>query len=435
MKYWQKNMETMPKSDIEALQLKRLKHIVNTVCKNVPFYKQKFRSSGLHTNDIRSLQDISRIPTTQKADLKNNYPFGLFAVPMRDIIRLHTSSGTSGKPIVVGYTARDIETWSNLIARNLTMVGTDHDDIFQNAVNYGLFTGGLGIHFGIEKIGATAIPSGTGNTQHQLEMMIDFKVSALHCTPSYALYLTETARELDLIDRLSLRIGCFGAEPWSTSTRRELEDTLGIKAYDSYGLSEMFGPGVGFECQEQNGLHIWDDHFLVEILDKDGESVAPGEKGELVLTSLTKEAMPLIRYRTGDITMVLEDECPCGRTHTRLDKFLGRVDDMLIVRGINVFPSQIESVLMDIREVGDQFQVVIDRKRNKLDEMHIKVELSEQTFTGELQDLKNLTLAVEEQLRSVLNLRTQVELVERGTIPRTAGKARRIVDLREQNSR
>jgi len=435
MKYWQKNMETMPRSDIEALQLKRLKHVVNTVCKNVPFYKQKFRSSGLHSNDIRSLQDISRIPATQKADLKNNYPFGLFAVPMRDIIRLHASSGTSGKPIVVGYTARDIETWSNLMARNLTMVGTDHDDIFQNAVNYGLFTGGLGIHFGIEKIGATAIPSGTGNTQHQLEMLIDFKVTALHCTPSYALYLTETAKELDLIDQLSLRIGCFGAEPWSTSTRRELEDTLGIKAYDSYGLSEMFGPGVGFECQEQNGLHIWDDHFLVEILDKDGESVAPGEKGELVLTSLTKEAMPLIRYRTGDITMVLEDECPCGRTHTRLDKFLGRADDMLIVRGINVFPSQIESVLMDIKEVGDQFQVVIDRKRNKLDEMHIKVELSKQTFTGELQDLKNLTLAVEEQLRSVLNLRTQVELVERGTIPRTVGKARRIVDMREQNPR
>jgi phenylacetate-CoA ligase len=266
-------------------------------------------------------------------------------------------------------------------------------------------------------------------------MMIDFKVSALHCTPSYALYLTETARELDIIDQLSLRIGCFGAEPWSTSTRRELEDTLGIKAYDSYGLSEMFGPGVGFECQEQNGLHTWDDHFLVEILNKEGESVAPGEKGELVLTSLTKEAMPLIRYRTGDITMVLEDECPCGRTHTRLGKFLGRADDMLIVRGINVFPSQIESVLMDIKEVGDQFQVVIDRKKNKLDEMHIKVELTEQTFTGELQDLKNLKFAVEEQLRSVLNLRTQVELVERGTIPRTAGKARRIVDMREQNPR
>ena len=435
MKYWQKNMETMPKSDIDALQLKRLKHVVKIVSENVPFYKQKFKSSGLHSNDIRSLQDISRIPTTQKTDLKNNYPFGLFAVPMQDIIRLHASSGTSGKPIVVGYTARDIETWSNLMARNLTMVGIDHNDIFQNAVNYGLFTGGLGIHFGIEKIGATAIPSGTGNTQHQLEMMIDFKVSALHCTPSYALYLTETARELDIIDQLSLRIGCFGAEPWSTSTRRELEDTLGIKAYDSYGLSEMFGPGVGFECQEQNGLHTWDDHFLVEILNKEGESVAPGEKGELVLTSLTKEAMPLIRYRTGDITMVLEDECPCGRTHTRLGKFLGRADDMLIVRGINVFPSQIESVLMDIKEVGDQFQVVIDRKQNKLDEMHIKVELTGQTFTGELQDLKNLKFAVEEQLRSVLNLRTQVELVERGTIPRTAGKARRIVDMREQNPR
>jgi len=435
MKYWQKNMETMPKFDMEALQLKRLKHVVKTVSENVPFYKQKFKSSGLHSNDIQSLQDISRIPTTQKTDLKDNYPFGLFAVPMQDIIRLHASSGTSGKPIVVSYTARDIETWSNLMARNLTMVGIDHNDIFQNAVNYGLFTGGLGIHFGIEKIGATAIPSGTGNTQHQLEMMIDFKVSALHCTPSYALYLTETARELDIIDQLSLRIGCFGAEPWSSNTRRELEDTLGIKAYDSYGLSEMFGPGVGFECQEQNGLHIWDDQFLVEILNKEGESVAPGEKGELVLTSLTKEAMPLIRYRTGDITMVLEDECPCGRTHTRLGKFLGRADDMLIVRGINVFPSQIESVLMDIKEVGDQFQVVIDRKQNKLDEMHIKVELTEQTFTGELQDLKNLKFAVEEQLRSVLNLRTQVELVERGTIPRTAGKARRIVDMRGQNPR
>lgn len=435
MKYWQKNMETMPKSDMEALQLKRLKHVVKSVSENVPFYQQKFKSSGLHNNDIRSLQDISRIPITQKTDLKDNYPFGLFAVPMQDIVRLHASSGTSGKPVVVGYTARDIETWSNLMARNFTMVGIDHNDIFQNAVNYGLFTGGLGIHFGIEKIGATAIPSGTGNTQHQLEMMIDFKVSALHCTPSYALYLTETARELDIIDQLSLRIGCFGAEPWSTSTRRELEDTLGIKAYDSYGLSEMFGPGVGFECQEQNGLHIWDDHFLVEILNKEGESVASGEKGELVLTSLTKEAMPLIRYRTGDITMVLEDECPCGRTHTRLGKFLGRADDMLIVRGINVFPSQIESVLMNIKEVGDQFQVVIDRKQNKLDEMHIKVELTEQTFTGELQDLKNLKFAVEEQLQSVLNLRTQVELVERGTIPRTAGKARRIVDLREQNPR
>ncbi|MCD4845786.1 MAG: phenylacetate--CoA ligase [Methanosarcinales archaeon] len=435
MKYWQKNMETLPKYDMEALQLKRLKHVVKTVSGNVPFYKQKFKSSGLHSDDIRSLHDISRIPTTQKTDLKDNYPFGLFAVPMQDIIRLHASSGTSGKPIVVGYTARDIETWSNLMARNLTMVGIDHNDIFQNAVNYGLFTGGLGIHFGIEKIGATAIPSGTGNTQHQLEMMIDFKVSALHCTPSYALYLTETARELDIIDQLSLRIGCFGAEPWSTSTRRELEDTLGIKAYDSYGLSEMFGPGVGFECQEQNGLHIWDDQFLVEILNKDGESVAPGEKGELVLTSLTKEAMPLIRYRTGDITMVLEDECPCGRTHTRLGKFLGRADDMLIVRGINVFPSQIESVLMDIKEVGDQFQVVIDRKQNKLDEMHIKVELTGQTFTGELKDLKNLKFTVEEQLRSVLNLRTQVELVERGTIPRTAGKAQRIVDMREQNPR
>jgi len=432
MKYWQSEYETMPVPDIQALQLKRLKNTVKKIYENVPFYKRKFDSVGFKPGDISSLQDISRLPTTRKIDLRDNYPFSLFAVPMHDIMRLHASSGTSGKPIVVGYTAKDIDTWSNLMARNLTMVGIGQDDIFQNAVNYGLFTGGLGIHFGIEKIGAVAIPSGTGNTTRQLEMMIDFGVTALHCTPSYALYLTETAKELDIIDKLSLKTGCFGAEPWSYNTRRELEETLNIKAYDSYGLSEMFGPGVAFECRQQNGLHIWDDHFLVEILDPNGESVAPGEKGELVLTSLTKEAMPLIRYHTGDITRILEDECPCGRTHTRIDKVIGRADDMLIVRGINVFPSQIESVLMDIREVGDQFQVIIDRQRHKLDDMHIKVELIDKAFTGELKDLESLKRNVEEKFKIVLNLRTEVELVECGTIPRTAGKAQRIVDLREE---
>ncbi len=430
MKYWQPKYEIMHRSDIEALQLKRLKNVVKNVYDNVPFYRQAF--GDVRPDDISSLEDISKLPTTKKTDLRDNYPFGLFATPMQDVVRLHASSGTSGKSTVVGYTARDIETWSDLMARNFTMVGLGPDDMFQNAVNYGLFTGGLGIHFGIERIGATAVPSGTGNTRHQLEMMIDFSVTALHCTPSYALYLAETAREHDMVDRLSLRIGCFGAEPWSANTRRELEDALGIDAYDSYGLSEMFGPGVAFECQEKDGLHIWDDHFLVEVLDKDGEGVAPGERGELVLTSLTKEAMPLIRYRTGDITIIREDECQCGRTHTILEKVVGRADDMLIVRGINVFPSQIEGVLMDISEVGDQFQVVIDRKRHKLDEMHIKVELTDRAFTGELKDLENLRCSVEDKLKTVLNLRTLVELVERGTIPRTAGKAQRIVDLRKE---
>ncbi|MDF1557479.1 MAG: phenylacetate--CoA ligase [ANME-2 cluster archaeon] len=430
MKYWQPKYETMRRSDIEELQLKRLKNVVKNVYEHVPFYRQAFGS--IKPDNITSITDVTKLPTTQKTDLRDNYPFGLFATPMQDVVRVHASSGTSGKSTVVGYTARDIETWSDLMARNFTMVGLGSDDIFQNAVNYGLFTGGLGIHFGIERIGATAVPSGTGNTKHQLEMMMDFGVTALHCTPSYALYLAETAQELDIVDRLSLKTGCFGAEPWSDTTRRELEETLDINAYDSYGLSEMFGPGVAFECREKDGLHIWDDHFLVEVLDPDGESVAPGERGELVLTSLTKEAMPLIRYRTGDITMVRDDECPCGRTHTILEKVVGRSDDMLIVRGINVFPSQIESVLMAIPEVGDQFQVVIDRKRHKLDEMHIKVELTERAFTGELKDLEDLRCNVEDKLKAVLNLRTLVELVERGTIPRTAGKARRIVDLREE---
>lgn len=430
MKYWQPKYEAMPPREMEELQLKRLKHVARSVYDNVPFYRQAFNSAGVKPEDIRTIKNIDKLPTTSKSDLRDNFPFGLFAVPMRNTVRLHASSGTSGKPTVVGYTAQDIDTWSDLMARNLTMVGIGPDDIFQNAVNYGLFTGGLGLHYGIEKVGATAVPSGTGNTRHQLEMMVDFGVTALHCTPSYALYLAETAMELDIVDRLPLKTGCFGAEPWSYNTRRELEDTLGIKAYDSYGLSEMFGPGVAFECREQNGLHIWDDHFLVEILDANGESVAPGEKGELVLTSMTKEAMPLIRYRTGDITRVLEDECPCGRTHTRLDKVVGRADDMLIVRGINVFPSQIESVLVEVPEVGDQFQVVIDRKRHKLDEINIRVELTDKAFTGELKDLENLKCSVEDKLKSVLNLRTSVELVEKGTIPRTAGKAQRIVDMR-----
>ncbi|MCM1985897.1 MAG: AMP-binding protein [Methanococcoides sp.] len=431
MKYWQPKYETMEHDELLELQLNRLKKTAAAVYNNVPFYREKFKALGITPDDIRSLDDIRKLPMTKKTDLRDNYPFGLFAVPKKDIVRIHASSGTSGKPTVVGYTANDIETWANMMARNFTMVGLDANDVFQNAVNYGLFTGGLGFHYGIEQLGAMAVPSGTGNTVRQIEMMQDFGVTAIHCTPSYGLYLAETVREMNVLDKLSLRVGCFGAEPWSSSTRKELEDAFNIKAYDSYGLSEMMGPGIAFECQEQDGLHIWSDHYLVEVLDEDGEQVAEGEKGELVLTSLTKEAFPVIRYRTGDITRLLKSECVCGRTSNRISRILGRADDMLIVRGINVFPSQIENVLVRIGKITDQFEIYLDRNKKKLDEITVRVELDEGAFTGEIQDLESTRRLVESELKSVLNIRANVELVEKGTIPRSTGKAKRVFDRRE----
>ncbi|WP_094227551.1 phenylacetate--CoA ligase family protein [Methanolobus psychrotolerans] len=430
MRYWQPKYETIKKEELVELQLKRLKKTAAAVYENVPFYREKFRELGISPDDIRSLDDISKLPMTKKTDLRDNYPFGLFAVPRKDVVRIHASSGTSGKPTVVGYTKNDIETWSDLMARNLTMVGLDNNDIFQNAVNYGLFTGGLGFHYGVERIGAMTVPSGTGNTSRQLEMMMDFGVTAMHCTPSYALYLAETAKEMDIVDQLSLKVGCFGAEPWSSNTRKQLENALNIKAYDSYGLSELMGPGVAFECEEQDGLHIWSDHFFVEVLDENGEQVAEGEKGELVLTSLSKEALPIIRYRTGDITRLLEGECSCGRTTPRISRLLGRADDMLIVRGINVFPSQIENIIASIPEVTEHFQVILDRNAKMLDEITVKVELEENAFTGELKDLAAVRRHVENELKSVLNIRTNVELAERGTIPRSEGKSKKVIDRR-----
>jgi len=431
MNYWQPKYELMDRKELEELQLKRLKSVVEKVYRNVPFYQKKFKQAGITPQDISSLKDLSKLPTTRKQDLRDNYPFGLFAVPLDEVVRVHASSGTTGKPTVVGYTANDIATWSDLMARDFVMVGVEKGDIFQNAVNYGFFTGGLGVHYGIERMGAMAVPSGVGNTERQLEIMMDFGVTVLHCTPSYALYLAETAKARDVVDKLKLRIGCFGAEPWSDESRKELEEALHIKAYDSYGLSEMMGPGVAFECQEQNGLHIWEDHFLIEILDKNEMPCAPGEPGELVVTSLTKEAMPLIRYHTGDVTYIMEDKCPCGRVSRRLHRFLGRADDMLIVRGINVFPSQIEDVLVSIPEIGNYFQVVVDRKKHGLDEISIQVELKDEAFTGELSDLAKIQKRTEEKLKSVLNVRSKIELVEKGSIPRTAGKSRKVVDLRD----
>ena len=435
MNYWQPKYELMAREELEELQLRRLKSVAEKVYRNVPFYHRKFQEAGVAPEDIKSLADISRLPTTRKQDLRDNYPFGLFAVPREEVVRVHASSGTTGKPTVVGYTAKDIETWSDLMARDFVMVGVEKKDIFQNAVNYGFFTGGLGVHYGIERMGAMAVPSGVGNTERQLEIMMDFGVTVLHCTPSYALYLAETAKARGVVDKLNLRIGCFGAEPWSDESRRELEEALNIKAYDSYGLSEMMGPGVAFECQEQDGLHIWEDHFLIEILDKSEQPCAPGEPGELVITSLTKEAMPLIRYHTGDVTYIMEESCPCGRTSRKLHRFLGRADDMLIVRGINVFPSQIEDVLVSIPEIGSYFQVIVDRKKHGLDEISIQVELKDEAFTGELEDLGRIRKKVEEKLKSVLNVRSRIELVEKGSIPRTAGKSKKVVDRRDVYSK
>jgi len=435
MNYWQPKYELMQRRELEELQLRRLKSVAEKVCNSVPFYHRKFQEAGVTPEDIKSLADISRLPTTRKQDLRDNYPFGLFAVPREEVVRVHASSGTTGKPTVVGYTAKDIETWSDLMARDFVMVGVEKKDIFQNAVNYGFFTGGLGVHYGIERMGAMAVPSGVGNTERQLEIMMDFGVTVLHCTPSYALYLAETAKARGVVDKLNLRIGCFGAEPWSDESRRELEEALNIKAYDSYGLSEMMGPGVAFECQEQDGLHIWEDHFLIEILDKNEQPCAPGEPGELVITSLTKEAMPLIRYHTGDVTYIMEESCPCGRTSRKLHRFLGRADDMLIVRGINVFPSQIEDVLVSIPEIGSYFQVIVDRKKHGLDEISIQVELKDEAFTGELSDLARIQKKTEEKLKSVLNVRSKIELVEKGSIPCTAGKSKKVVDRRDVYSK
>ncbi len=430
--YWQKE-EVMPQSELERLQLRRLRWTVRHAYENVPFYRRMLKKAGVHPDDIKSREDLAKLPFTTKEDLRDNYPFGLFAVPKEKIIRVHTSSGTSGKPKVVGYTAKDLENWINMVARCLYMVGVRNSDVFQNMVNYAFFTGGLGFHYAAERIGAMVVPAGVGNTERQVQYMVDFGTTVIHSTPSYALHIKEVAESMGIgPSDLSLRIGCFGAEPWSENTRKRLEEAFGIKAYDSYGLSEMNGPGVAFECPEQNGLHIWMDHYLVEVVDPEsGEVLADGETGELVMTTLTKEAMPLLRYRTGDITYVMEDECSCGRTHPKIHRILGRADDMIIVRGINVFPSQIEHVLMQIPEVGDHFQVVITRD-GTLDEITVRVEMRDDVFTGELSDLQRIQEKVRRALYKELNLRTNVELVEKGTLERSMGKAKRVLDLRNE---
>ncbi len=430
MEYWQKE-EVLPAKELEEIQLKRLRWTVRHAYDNVPFYRKRLKECGLHPDDIKRLEDVSKLPFTVKEDLKANYPFGLFAVPREKIIRIHTSSGTSGKPKVVGYTYNDLENWINLVARCLYMVGVRSSDTFQNMVSYTLFTGGLGFHYAAERIGAMVVPSGTGNTAKQIEYMLDFGTTVIHCTPSYALRIKEVAEEVGMdAAQLPLRIGCFGAEPWSESTRKRLENAFDIDAFDSYGLSEMNGPGVAFECPEKDGLHIWIDHYLVEVIDPEtGEQLGEGERGELVLTPLTKEALPLLRYRTGDLTFLMDGGCACGRTHPRIHRILGRTDDMIVVRGINVFPSQVEHVLMRISGVGDHFQIVVTRN-GSLDEMLVRVEVD--SSQKGVRDVSGIRRAVAEELRKELGLRVGVELVEKGTLERFEGKARRVVDLRKE---
>ncbi len=425
--FWDKKVETLKPAELKVLQLKRLKKTLHAV-KQVEFYRKQFEGAGISAADIETLEDVQKLPFTKKQDLRDGYPFGFFAVPMQKIVRIHTTSGTTGKPTVVGYTRKDLDTWANLIARNMTMIGIGENDIFQNMVNYGMFTGGLGFHYGAELIGMTVIPSATGNTRRQIEMIRDFGVTAIHCTPSYAMHLSEVAEEMGE-PLTSLKTGIFGAEPWSATMRTTLEDRLGLTAYDSYGMSELFGPGVAFECPERDGLHIWHDSYLVEIIDpKTGECLSDGERGEMVITPLVKEAMPLVRYRTGDVTMLMEDGCLCSRGK-KIARLSGRSDDMLIIRGINVFPSQIEHVLLGIPEVGNQFMVYIDRI-NHLDEMTVEVEINRNYFSGELADLARIQKTVVKELHDTLELRTTVRLVEPGSLPRFEGKAKRVIDRR-----
>jgi phenylacetate-CoA ligase len=398
----------------------------------VPFYRSQFDALGISPEDVESLKDVSRLPFTTKADLRDNYPYGLFAVPMREVVRIHASSGTTGAATVVGYTRNDIKTWSNLVARILVMGGVTKDDVVQIAFGYGLFTGGFGLHYGAERIGASVIPASSGNTARQIKIMQDFKTTALVSTPSYALFIGDTLREMGIpISSLSLRYGLFGAEPWSDAMRHQVQDALGIVATDNYGLSEVIGPGVSGECLEQDGLHINEDHFLVEVIHPDSLTpVAPGEVGELVLTTLTKEAFPMIRYRTRDLTRLLPGQCPCGRTGRRMSRVLGRTDDMLIIRGVNVFPSEIEAVLFEIEGTEPHYQIIIDRK-GAMDEATVLVEAGESIFFDQMRRQKEMVERIKGRLAQELGLSVEVKLVEKKTLERFEGKARRVIDNRK----
>ena len=430
--YWDPHIERMSLENLHALQEDRLKSVVRYVYDHSAFYRQRFKEAGVEPGDIRTLADVSKLPFTRKVDLRDNYPTGMFSAPKSQVVRYHVSSGTTGKPTVVGYTKGDIETWSESLARALTSIGLDSDDVVQVGYGYGLFTGGLGLHYGAERIGAAVLPVGTGNTERQIELMQDLGTTAIACTPSYFLHIMEVAEKMGISIKkdTQLKAGIFGAEPWSLETRKRIEDATGINAYDIYGTSEISGP-LFTECHVKKGIHVWADMFLIEVLDpKTDEPVADGETGELVFTTLHKFALPLIRYRIGDLTIMNSEPCECGRTHPRIMRILGRTDDMLIIRGINVFPSQVESVLMDIPEVGDHWEILVDRK-GPLDMMTVRVELTPAGFSDKIGDLMKLRKKISKELKGVLNIAAEVDLVEPGTIPRSMGKAKRVTDNRK----
>ena len=428
-------METLPREDLEALQLSRLKGLVARAHANVGFYRQKFDEMGVSPSDIRSLADLKLLPFTEKQDLRNHYPFGLFAVPKENVVRIHASSGTTGKSTVVGYTRRDVRNWAKLMARCFVATGASSRDIIHNAYGYGLFTGGLGAHYGAEELGATIVPVSGGGTRRQVMLMKDFAPTVICSTPSYAMVLHEAALEAGFdIKALPLKIGIFGAEPWTEGMRRDIEDKMGITALDIYGLSEIMGPGVGIECNvAQNGLHIMEDHFLVEVIDPDTlEVLPPGETGELVITTLTKEAQPLIRYRTRDMTRLDVVPCRCGRTFARMHRVMGRSDDMLIIRGVNVFPSQIESILLETEGVAPHYLLVVKREGN-LDTLEVRVEVDEKLFSDEIKILQRIEGKIAKNIKDYLGVTAMVKLVEPRSIQRSEGKVQRILDLRNQH--
>ncbi len=430
---WNEKIECMGRQEMRQLQSERLQNLVKRVYENVPFYTQKMDELGVKPEDIKNIDDIVKLPFTYKQDLRDNYPFGLFAVPKKDIVRIHASSGTTGKPTTVGYTKNDIDNWREQVARCMTMAGVTSDDTMQVSYGYGLFTGGMGVHYGAENVGCSVIPISGGNTRRQLQLMHEFGSTVLACTPSYALHLADSMKDFGYsVDQMNLRVGIFGAEPWTESMRRELEEKLHIHAFDIYGLSEIMGPGVSMDCEQHNGLHIQEDHFFAEIVHPDTkEPVAHGEEGELVFTTLTKEGIPLIRYNTRDLSTLLYEPCACGRTLVRMKKITGRSDDMLIIRGVNLFPSQIEHVLLDLKETSAHYMLYIDR-HNNLDTLELQVEMDADRMIDTIRELQALTKRIENALNSACGISIKVTLVQPKTIARSEGKAVRVIDRRSK---
>ena len=428
---WNPNKECMPREQMRELQGKRLCKQVQYVYHNVPFYRHKMQEMDLTPDDIREIEDITKLPFTTKQDLRDNYSYGLMAAPLSEVVRVHASSGTTGNPTIVGYTRRDLSIWSEVMSRCLSAYGVTREDTFSVSYGYGLFTGGLGAHYGVENLGATVIPASTGNTEKHVRLIRDLHITGIACTPSYALYLAEVVERMGIRkEELGLRIGAFGAEPWTENMRQEIQSRLGLKGYNIYGLSEIMGPGVSYECQEQYGSHINEDHFYPEIIDPvTCQNLPYGTQGELVFTTLTKEGMPLLRYRTKDLTSLIADPCPCGRTSVRMTPIMGRSDDMLIIRGINVFPSQVESVILGMKEFEPQYLLVVDRKNN-LDTLEVQVEVRRDFFSDDIGSMLKLKKTLSDRLKSVLSISAEVKLVEPNSIARSQGKSKRVIDNR-----